>query len=168
MKKRFQTAIFGYKKGQVDAFIDGVYKDYEDELSKKKDRMMELTDENRRLKIHINDLEQKISGYMEQESYISKAIIKAEQKAQAILDDGCRKAVEELCKLDAEKTRWKVRSREVRRQLLEFETTVYTVMEQFRSEINYLTSKEINDVQFPDEIDEFKDSGEIVGTFNVS
>lgn len=168
MKKRFNTAIFGYKKGQVDDFIDGLYKDYEDELSKKKDRMMDLTEENRRLKIHIHDLEQKISGYMEQESYISKAIIKAEQKAQDILDDGCRKAVEELCKLDVEKTRWKVRSREVRRQLLEFEKTVYVVMEQFRSEINYLTSKELNDAQFSDEIDKSQDNGKMADTLNAS
>jgi cell division initiation protein len=168
MKKRFQTAIFGYKKGQVDAFIDGLYRDYEDELSKKKDRMMELTEENRRLKLQIHDLEQRISGYMEQEAYISKAIIRAEQKAQDILDDGLKKAVEELCKLDAEKTRWKLRSSEVRRQLLEFEKEVCSVMEVFRSEINYLTSKELNEMQFFDEIEKIKDRGEIVGTLNVS
>jgi len=36
MKKRFKTAILGYKRGQVDTFIDGLYKDYEEELSKKK------------------------------------------------------------------------------------------------------------------------------------
>jgi cell division initiation protein len=168
MKKRFQTTIFGYKKGQVDVFIDGLYKDYEDELSKKKDRMMELTEENRRLKLQIQDLEQRISGYMEQEAYISKAIIKAEQKAQDILDDGCRKAVEELCKLDAEKTRWKIRSSEVRKQLLEFEKEVCSVMELFRSEINYLTSKEVNEMHFFDEIDKIKDCGEIVGTLNAS
>jgi len=168
MKKRFKTAILGYKRGQVDTFIDGLYKDYEEELSKKKDRMMDLTEENRRLKIHIHDLEHKISGYMEQESYVSKAIIKAEQKAQDILDDGCRKAVEELCKLDVEKTRWKVRSREVRRQLLEFEKTVFSVMEQFRGEINYLTSKEINDTQFFDEINESQGREEIVRTLNLT
>lgn len=168
MKKRFQTAIFGYQKGQVDAFIDGLYRDYEDELSKKKDRMIELTEENRRLKIQIQDLEERVSEYMEQEAYISKAIIRAEQKAQDILDDGCKKAVEELCKLDAEKNRWKMRSSEVRRQLLEFEKTVYNVMEHFRSEINYLTSKEVNEMQFFDEINEFKDHGEIAGTLNVS
>ncbi len=28
MKKRFQTTIFGYKKAQVDYFIDELYSDY--------------------------------------------------------------------------------------------------------------------------------------------
>lgn len=143
MKKPFKTTLFGYGKKQVNKYINDVKEDYEHELKKKKDRMLELDEENRVLKAKLKEYEARIASYEEREAFISKALVKAEEKAQAIIEEGQKKAAAEMYKIEEEKNKWRVREKEIRRQLLEFEKEVYNLMESFYSEINYLASKEI-------------------------
>ncbi len=148
MKKTFSIAILGYNRRQVEQYLADLRKDYEEELSKKKERMLELVEENNRIKSQIRELEKKLEEFSEREAYISKALVRAEQKAQAIIEEGRQKIAAEMYELEMEKNKWKARFKEIRRQLLEFEHMVCTLMENFYSEINYLKSKELSDSIF--------------------
>jgi chromosome segregation ATPase len=148
MKKTFSIAILGYNRRQVEQYLSDMRRDYEEELSKKKERMLELVEENNRIKSQIKELEKKLEEFSEREAYISKALVRAEQKAQAIIEEGRQKIAAEMYELEMEKNKWKARCKEIRRQLLEFEHMVCTLMENFYSEINYLKSKELSDSIF--------------------
>lgn len=168
MKKIFSTRIFGYNKREVEQYLSDIRKDYEEELSKKRERMMELAEENRRMKAQIQELEQKLAEFVEREAYISKALVRAEQKAQAVIEEGHQKIAQEMYQLELEKNKWKARCKEIRRQLLEFEHMVCTLMENFYSEINYLTSKELSESLFVDEYLEEKQDQEDSNLLSVS
>jgi cell division initiation protein len=168
MKKIFSTRIFGYNKREVEQYLSDIRKDYEEELSKKRERMMELAEENRRMKAQIQELEQKLAEFVEREAYISKALVRAEQKAQAVIEEGHQKIAQEMYQLELEKNKWKARCKEIRRQLLEFEHMVCTLMENFYSEINYLTSKELSESLFVDEYLEEKQDKEDSNLLSVS
>ncbi|NLJ40394.1 MAG: hypothetical protein GX352_02105 [Clostridiales bacterium] len=141
MKRLFKTSFFGYKKRQVKAYVLSLRKDYEGELSKKKDRMLELNDENRELKIKINEYQERLSHYEGQELLISKALVKAEESAEALMRDCYKKIDFEKHKIEQEKEKWKMREKEIIEQLLAFQEQVYIIMENCQSEINYLKSK---------------------------
>ena len=145
MKKTFKGALFGYKKSEVDKYIQDIIDDYQKELTRKKDRMLELNDQNRDYRGQLEDLEHKVSDYMEQEAYISKALVNAQQKAQDIIDNGHKKVSEERYKLEVERVKWETRSKEVRNQLLDLEKKVCCVLENFRSEVNYIVSQELSE-----------------------
>lgn len=151
MKRLFGIALLGYSRHQVKKYISDMRRDYEEELSKKKERMLELVEENARMKSQIRELEKKLEEYAEREAYISKALVRAEQKAQAIIEEGRQKVAAEMYQLEMEKSKWKARCKEIRRQLLEFEHMVCTLMENFYAEINYLKSKEVSDSIFEEE-----------------
>lgn len=151
-----KKVIFGYNKREVKTYIDQIKADYEDELTRKQDRMMELLEENRNLKGEIKRLKERLLSYEEEEECISKALVKAEQKAQDIIADSRRKAKEELYKLELEKDKWQQRVKTIRKQILDFEIMVCETLEEFRAEINYLTSKEISDALLCDEDEFFK------------
>ncbi|NMA66086.1 MAG: hypothetical protein GX957_07570 [Clostridiaceae bacterium] len=168
MRKMFKTKMFGYNKHQVEQYLKDMRKDYEEELSKKRMRMMELTEENRGMKSLIRELEDRLSEFSEKEAYISKALVRAEQKAQAVIEEGHQKTAQEMYQLELEKNKWKARSREVRRQLLEFERMVCTLLENFYSEINYLTSKELSEQLFLNEEEELKEEQKETDIFSVS
>lgn len=169
MKRMFSIAILGYNRRQVEQYISEMRRDYEEELSKKKERMLELVEENSRIKSQIKELERKLEEFSERETYISKALVRAEQKAQAIIEEGRQKIAAEMYQLELEKNKWKARCKEIRRQLLEFEHMVCTLMENFYSEINYLKSKELSDSIFGEEedIDSAKEREE-TGLLSVS
>lgn len=145
MKKQFSTGMIGYNKGEVDRYLEELTRDYEEELRKKRDRMMELAEETRNLKQKNQEQRDRIEGFTHQEQYISRALINAEQRAQAIIEEGQLKSQEEIKQLKAEKEKWRRKFREVRRELLVFEQTLVNLIEKFRDDINYYTAKEISD-----------------------
>ncbi|MBM7581929.1 cell division septum initiation protein DivIVA [Caldicoprobacter guelmensis] len=153
MKRVFSIAILGYNRRQVEKYLSDMRKDYEEELSKKKERMLQLMEENNKIKSQLKELEKKLEEFSEREAYISKALVRAEQKAQAIIEEGRQKIAAEMYQLEMEKNKWKARCKEIRRQLLEFEYMVCTLMENFYSEINYLKSKDLTDSIFAEEED---------------
>ena len=163
MKRLFKASLFGYNRKQVNGYILNLRKDYERELSKKKDRMLELSQENRDLKSKLIEYEERLSDYEEREKFISKALVKAEESAQSIMKECYRRVDMEKYKIKQEQEKWKIREREIIRQLLEFQKEAYSLMESFQSEINYLTSKEL--IQLHNDEDKSDDKEEIL---NVS
>ena len=153
MKRLFKTSLFGYNRKQVNGYVLSLRKDYERELSKKKDRMFELSQENRDLKSKLLEYEERLSDYEEREIFISKALVKAEESAQAIMKECYHRIDMEKYKIKQEQEKWKTREREIIRQLLAFQQEAYSLMESFQSEINYLTSKELIKLQNEDKAD---------------
>jgi cell division septum initiation protein DivIVA len=154
MRKQFVTALLGFSKGQVNKYINDLKTEYENDLSKQKDRIMELIEENRRLKNEIQALNEKINSSREQEKYITKVLVIAEQKAQSIIEEGRRKSMEDLSRLKAEKEKWIERIREVRTDLLGFEKKIVELLEKFRDDINYYAAQEISEALLFDESSE--------------
>ena len=62
-KKFFGTRILGYNKRQVEQYLVDMRKDYEEELSKKKKRMLELVEENRKMKSQIEEMQAKLTEF---------------------------------------------------------------------------------------------------------
>jgi len=145
MRKLFSTRLFGYCRGEVDRHIEFLTRDYEEELCKKKDRIIELSEENRRLKQEIQEQKDIIDRFAEKERYISRALIEAEQQAQAIVEEGQKRYRAECDRILAERERWKNKLREVRSELLAFDQTILRIIEKFRDEINYYAAKEISE-----------------------
>ncbi len=158
MRKKFSTGLFGYKKREVERYLADVVRDYEEELGKKRDRMMELAEEARSLKLQNQEQSKQIEQFIVQEKYISSVLIKAEERAQAIIEEGKRKSLEEMDRIQAEKERWRSKQREIRRELLEFEKTVLGIIERFRDEINYYTAMEISESILADEKNDMKEA----------
>ncbi|MBP3348044.1 MAG: DivIVA domain-containing protein [Clostridia bacterium] len=49
----FARRMYGYEPKQVDEYVESMKADYEEELDKKKDRLTELVNENRAMRIRI-------------------------------------------------------------------------------------------------------------------
>ncbi|MDD3612626.1 MAG: DivIVA domain-containing protein [Caldicoprobacterales bacterium] len=154
MKRTFSISLFGYKKRQVKDYITGLKSEHESDLAKQKDRIVELVEENRRLKEELKIKNEKIASLDEQERYISKVLVVAEEKAQRIIEEGKRKSIEELYKLKEDKEKWYGKFREVRSDLLSFLRILVELLDKFRDEINYYASQEISDVVLIDENDQ--------------
>ena len=94
MKKQFSTCMIGYNREEVDRYLNEIIKDYEEELRKKKDRMFELAEENRNLKLKTRN-----SAKILKESKIKKvyfACLIEANNAQVIIEEGQRKSRAEL------------------------------------------------------------------------
>ncbi|HOB20715.1 MAG TPA: DivIVA domain-containing protein [Candidatus Atribacteria bacterium] len=162
MKMQFSTALLGYNRKQVMEYIKDIKKEYESDLSKQKDRLLELIEENRKLKNEVQAQNEKISQLKEQEKYITKVLVVAEQRAQSIIEEGKRRSLEELNRLKAEKQRWTEKQKEIRSDLLDFEKTIVHLLEKFRDDINYYASQEISESLLIDDQVEEKQEKKVI------
>ncbi len=145
MKREFSCRVYGYDKKEVDRYIEDLKKDYEEELARKRDRMLELAEETRKLKLEAQEHKDCLERLSEQEKYVSRALIKAEQRAQSIIEEGRRKSAKEMESLVAEKEKWRSKFRQVRQDLMSFEKNLLQMIERFRDDINHYSAQEISD-----------------------
>lgn len=145
MIKEFSCRVYGYDKKEVERYIEDLKKDYEEELARKRDRMLELAEETRKLKLEAQEQSESIERLSEQEKYVSQALIKAEQRAQSIIEEGRRKSAKEMEHIVAEKEKWQSKFRQVRQDLMSFEKKLLQMIESFRDDINQYSAQEISE-----------------------
>lgn len=148
MSLEFSKKVYGYDVGEVKEYIDSLTRDYEDELNKKKDRLTELVDENRRMTVQLEEMTKLIEAYKLQEESVGIAMIKAEESAKATIEEAEKQRQMELDRITFETKKWEERGDEVRHQLIDFEEKIVLIMEKYQSEINYLASKDVKKTYF--------------------
>ena len=144
----FARRMYGYEPKQVDEYVESMKADYEEELDKKKDRLTELVNENRSMRLRIEELERELEVCKEREESVGQAMIKAEEAARATVMEAERKKDAEIEKISFEVKRWEERGDEVRRQLIAFEEELMDMLEKYQSEVNYLASKDVKKTYF--------------------
>lgn len=152
MSLEFSKKVCGYDMGEVREYIDSLTHDYEEELNKKKDRLTELVEENRKMTAQLAEMTKLVESYRKQEESVGIALIKAEESAKTTIAEAERQRQMELDRISFETKKWEERGDEVRRQLIEFEEKIVSIMEKYQSEINYLASKDVKKTYFKDNI----------------
>ena len=152
MSLEFSKKVCGYDMGEVREYIDSLTHDYEEELNKKKDRLTELVEENRKMTAQLAEMTKLVESYPKQEESVGIALIKAEESAKTTIAEAERQRQMELDRISFETKKWEERGDEVRRQLMEFEEKIVSIMEKYQSEINYLASKDVKKTYFKDNI----------------
>ena len=152
MSLEFSKKVCGYDMGEVREYIDSLTHDYEEELNKKKDRLTELVEENRKMTVQLAEMTKLVESYRQQEESVGIALIKAEESAKTTIAEAERQRQMELDRISFETKKWEERGDEVRRQLMEFEEKIVSIMEKYQSEINYLASKKEKKTYFKDNI----------------
>ena len=148
MSLEFSKKVCGYDMGEVREYIDSLTHDYEEELNKKKDRLTELVEENRKMTVQLAEMTKLVESYRQQEESVGIALIKAEESAKTTIAEAERQRQMELDRISFETKKWEERGDEVRRQLMEFEEKIVSIMEKYQSEINYLASKDVKKTYF--------------------
>ena len=152
MSLEFSKKVCGYDMGEVREYIDSLTHDYEEELNKKKYRLTELVEENRKMTAQLAEMTKLVESYRKQEESVGIALIKAEESAKTTIAEAERQRQMELDRISFETKKWEERGDEVRRQLMEFEEKIVSIMEKYQSEINYLASKDVKKTYFKDNI----------------
>ncbi len=156
MKRIFKRGLFGYKIKEVEQYINDMRKDYEDNLSRQRDRILDLNEENRSLKQSLETARLETEKIKENEKFICNALVKAEQKAEAIIEETKLKTMQEIEKIELEKKKYKKRFERARQELIDFEKSILIIMDKFQSEINLLEGQKLMEELDKKEMEEVK------------
>lgn len=99
-EKRFGNSFFGFKKSDVNAYIEKMLKEFDDRLKQKDEEIASIKSQNKDLKQKYEDLAQKADQINEDRAKIADVLIKAQEKAQLMMEEAKLQAAEEKKKID--------------------------------------------------------------------
>ncbi len=100
-EKRFRTKFLGgFKKSDVNSYIEKMLVEFDDKLKKKDEEISSLKSELREAKFKYDEIAQKADEINEDRSKIANVLIRAQEKAELIMDEARQQATEEKKKLD--------------------------------------------------------------------
>lgn len=141
-EKRFGTSLFGFKKSDVNAYIEKIIREFDEKLKEKDDEISSLKNQSREFRVKFEELAKKADQINEDRAKIADVLIKAQEKAELMLEDAKLQAVEEKKKLEymVEKEREKLV--DIKGELKNLKHETISALKRYEVEINGLLGDE--------------------------
>jgi len=79
-EKRFGTALFGFKKTDVNSYIEKILREFDEKLKEKDNEITALKNQCRELRIKYEDIARKAEQINMDRAKIADVLIKAQEK----------------------------------------------------------------------------------------
>lgn len=100
-EKKFGTALFGFNKSDVNAYIEKIIHEFDQRLKEKDDEISNLKLQIREMKTRFESISAESEALTKEKERIASALITAQEKADSILEEARKKAEQEKMRLDA-------------------------------------------------------------------
>ncbi|NLU52085.1 MAG: hypothetical protein GXX10_04370 [Clostridiaceae bacterium] len=146
-EKKFGSAAFGFSKADVNAYIEKMVHEFDQRLKEKDDEISNLKLQIREMKTRYESIAQESENLAKDKERIAGALIKAQEKADAIIQEARARAEEEKIKLDQELERERERIIDIKRDVKAIKMQVVEMLSKFQALLNeneaYIESKEM-------------------------
>ncbi|NLX64149.1 MAG: hypothetical protein GX022_05150 [Clostridiaceae bacterium] len=145
-EKKFGTALFGFKKSDVNAYIEKILYEFDLRLKEKDDEISNLKLQIREMKARYESVAEDSQTLTKEKEKIASALITAQETADAILREAKERAAEEQSKLEAvlEKEREKII--DIKRDIKTMKVQIVDMLTKYQGLLNeiegYIESKE--------------------------
>jgi archaellum component FlaC len=144
-EKRFRTSLFGFGKSDVNLYIEKILKEFDDKLKAKDEEIADLKEQVKDIKSKYDDLVSKADMINEDRSKIAEVLIKAQEKAEIILEDARAEALEEKKKLEETIEAEKEKLVDIKRELNILKTEAINALKKYESQLSGIIGNEENE-----------------------
>ena len=138
MDENISKGLFGLKRNDVENYIAELKRDYEAELKRQNQELLNMKSENAKLNERLNSYLADRREIEEAKKNISDVLFKAEQQAKQILEDAKAKAIEERQEIDAQIEAEKEKLIDAKIELAMLKDKAKDVMAKFTDDITSL------------------------------
>lgn len=135
-EKRFRTSLFGFKKSDVNFYIEKILKEFDDRLKGKDDEILALKNQSRELKQKYEELAQRADEINEERAKIAQVLIKAQEKAELMIEDARVKAIDEKKKLEEMIEQEKEKLVDIKGELKTLKSEVVNTLKKYEDQLN--------------------------------
>ncbi len=141
-EKRFGTSLFGFKKVDVNTYIEKLLREFDDKLKEKDEEISALKNQNREFKQKYEELFRKADQINEDRERIASVLIKAQQQAQSMLLEAREEALEEKRKLEETIEIEKEKLVDIRQELKTLKSEVVNTLKKYEAQLGGIINEE--------------------------
>lgn len=135
-EKMFSTSLFGFKKRDVNSYLEKMNKEYEEKIRNKEKEIADIKAQYRDVKSKYDELNSNINQLQEDRKKIANAIITAQEKAEAIIDEARRQAIDEKKKLEQQVEVEKEKLVDIKQELKGLKVEVVDKLKKYEGELS--------------------------------
>ncbi len=135
-EKLFSTALFGYKKQHVYAYIEKLSKECEDKIRAKEKEIADITAQYRDVKSKYDEVCANLQQIKEDRERIANALITAQEKAETIINEAKQQAINEKKSLEKQVEAEKERLVDIKEELKVLKVEVVDKLKRYEGELS--------------------------------
>jgi len=135
-EKRFRTSLFGFKKSDVNSYVEKMLEEFGHKLKEKDDEINYIKNQGKETKIKYEELLKKADQINEDRAKIASVLIKAQEKADGMIDDARLQAVEEKKKLEGMVEQEREKLVDIKQELKGLKTEVVTTLKKYEGQLD--------------------------------
>jgi len=141
-EKRFRTALHGFNKDDVNMYIEKILQEFEYNLKEKEEEIAGLKNENYELRAKYNELSQKADQINEDRARIADVLIKAEEKAQLVVEEAKIRANEEKNKIEEIIEKEKEKLVDIKDEMRILKKDIVAILKKYDSQLGVIIGEE--------------------------
>ena len=142
-EKRFRTSFMGgFKKADVNAYIEKILGEFDDKLKGKDDEIASLKNQTKDFKSKYEDLSKRADQINEDRDKIADVLIKAQEKAQVMLEDARHEALDEKKKLEDIIELEKERLVDIRQEMKTLKSEVVSTLKKYENQLGVFVQED--------------------------
>jgi hypothetical protein len=144
-EKRFGSGLFGFRKADVNNYIEKILKEFDDRLKEKDDEISTLKNQNRELKLKYDDSHNKINQVNEDRTRIAEVLIRAQEKAEKIIEAAKEESLEEKRRLDQIIEQEREKLVDVKQDLKTLKSEVLITLKKYETQLSNILDEEFSE-----------------------
>ncbi len=135
-EKKFGSTPFGFSKSDVNAYIEKIIHEFDQRLKEKDDEISNLKLQIREMKARFDSTGAENLNLAREKERIASALIQAQEKADAILEDTKTRAAQEKMRLDRALEDEREVIIDLKREVKNMKTMVADVLSKFQGALD--------------------------------
>ena len=145
-EKKFGTSTFGFNKSDVNAYIEKIIHEFDQRLKEKDDEISNLKLQIREMKARFDTAANDSESLVKEKGRIAIALIRAQEKAEAVVDEARSRAADEKEKLEAALETEREQIIDVKRDIKQMKSLVAEALTKYQTLLgeaeSYIENKE--------------------------
>ena len=135
-EKMFSTALFGFNKKHVNSYLEKMNKEYEEKIKMKEKEIVEIKAQYRDIKSKYDEINSNIGQIQDDREKIANALITAQEKAETILEEARKQAIDEKKLLEQQVEKEKERLVDIKQELKVLKVEVVGKLKKYEGELS--------------------------------
>lgn len=142
-EKRFRTSFMGgFKKADVNAYIEKMLGEFDDKLKEKDDEIANLKLQSKDVRAKYEELQKKADQINEDRSKISQVLIKAQEQADLMLENARAEALKEKRQLEETIEQDREKLVDIRQEIKTLKGEIVNMLKKYETQLGEVTRVE--------------------------
>jgi len=144
-EKRFRTSLFGFKKSDVNSYVEKILREFDNMLKEKENEINNIKSQNEGMKEKYNELLSKTEQINADRAKVAYALIQAQEKAERILEEARNQALQEKRSIEELIEKEKEKLIDIKEELKGLKAEAADVLKKYEMQLGNLIDRGIEE-----------------------